>query len=480
MEAKELKATPELMRLRDPAVFVGTLCMDHALVDWQKKFLRACRVVDERGKIKEGFPRYVALAAVNGSGKTELLSGLIRYLLSTVPGCMVGLTSSVYRQLEMVRKYLDKGSEKFKEGWHCVDGLLRAPNGNEARWFCADNAGSVESFHAPFMVRILDEVKSISDDIIDATNRWHPSLSIFVSSKGNASGEFYRCFTVNRTKWERFEVDSSMCPWLSKDFLDGLIREKGENHPLVASMIRNEWSDVTSRSLISLSSINKCLDHPPIWLNDGVVAGVDLSAARKDGDECVIMWREGNHVREPFIIRGAGSEMEVVGICIRQLKGIGAKHVFLDEGGMGGPMISRMQEILEGDHSIELHRINFGGKSKMLSANRGTEIWEEMARKIERREIAIPRDDRLIGQLTSREFEVKSDGKLKLVSKEVMRRRGLDSPDRADSLALCLMEPEKVNAITLNDAEQDDLTNQSGSSIGLVGHSLDGKYDLGM
>jgi hypothetical protein len=64
-------------------------------------------------------------------------------------------------------------------------------------------------------------------------------------------------------------------------------------------------------------------------------------------------------------------------------------------------------------------------------------MWNTTARLIERCELALPKDDdRLVAQLTCRTQRVNSKGRLKLESKDEMRKRGVESPDRADGLVL--------------------------------------------
>ena len=55
----------------------------------------------------------------------------------------------------------------------------------------------------------------------------------------------------------------------------------------------------------------------------------------------------------------------------------------------------------------------------------------------EREEIDIdPDDDKLAAQLGSLKWGVDSRGRIKIESKDDMRKRGMPSPDRADALAM--------------------------------------------
>ena len=54
----------------------------------------------------------------------------------------------------------------------------------------------------------------------------------------------------------------------------------------------------------------------------------------------------------------------------------------------------------------------------------------------EGRDVKIPQDDALIQELTSIRYKYLSTGKLKIESKDEMKRRGQRSPDVADSFVL--------------------------------------------
>ena len=56
-------------------------------------------------------------------------------------------------------------------------------------------------------------------------------------------------------------------------------------------------------------------------------------------------------------------------------------------------------------------------------------------------EVELPNDSEMIKQLSVRKYHMTSKGKIQLESKDDMKKRGLGSPDTADSLALCLYDP---------------------------------------
>jgi hypothetical protein len=99
--------------------------------------------------------------------------------------------------------------------------------------------------------------------------------------------------------------------------------------------------------------------------------------------------------------------------------------------GYGHSIMDRMAE--EGYH---LQRFNNGSPAKRsdIYANLSAEWWSTVGQLIERRQIIIPNDEKLVSQLTSRRKQYDSKGREKLESKAELRSRGVESPDRADAL----------------------------------------------
>jgi hypothetical protein len=71
--------------------------------------------------------------------------------------------------------------------------------------------------------------------------------------------------------------------------------------------------------------------------------------------------------------------------------------------------------------------------------NLRAELWFKAKAWFEKRDCLIPNDDRLIGELSTIRYGFQEKtGKLKIESKEDMKRRGLRSPDAGDSFILSL------------------------------------------
>ena len=63
--------------------------------------------------------------------------------------------------------------------------------------------------------------------------------------------------------------------------------------------------------------------------------------------------------------------------------------------------------------------------------NLTTAMWASMRDLLDNKQIVIEDDEQTIGQLSSRKYTMASNGKLEIEPKKEMKKRGLDSPDRA-------------------------------------------------
>jgi hypothetical protein len=102
------------------------------------------------------------------------------------------------------------------------------------------------------------------------------------------------------------------------------------------------------------------------------------------------------------------------------------------------------------EKAIALYECHFGGKGGLLQngdpveyANAAGLMWGAVREALRENRLTIPRDDRLIAQLTNRCYAIGSHGKIELERKAAMKRRGLPSPDIADALALAMYEPRE-------------------------------------
>jgi hypothetical protein len=108
-------------------------------------------------------------------------------------------------------------------------------------------------------------------------------------------------------------------------------------------------------------------------------------------------------------------------------------EILIDSIGLGAGVVDRLREL-----KLPARGINVGESPafKGQYMNLRAELWSKAKAWLEARDCKLPRDERLVNELSSPRYSFMSNGKLKLESKDDMKRRGLRSPDVADAFVL--------------------------------------------
>lgn len=130
-------------------------------------------------------------------------------------------------------------------------------------------------------------------------------------------------------------------------------------------------------------------------------------------------------------------------------------YIKVDDSGVGGGVTDQLREIVKerGLPYKVLPIINNGAANDQDHYdNAGTEQWGVLREMLndnlsshmqgEPSKVDLPQDEKLISQLTTRKYRMTSRGKIALERKEDMKKRGLQSPDRADAVVLSLYRPK--------------------------------------
>lgn len=420
----------------------------------------------------------VTVRTCNGAGKTTMiLPTAVLGFMTFYPRSKVVITSGVERQVRGQVFPALRSCEKSLKGWDFTDTQITAPNGSVAVGFSTNEGGRFEGWHGnknplydlarhdgPLMI-VVDEAKSIKQQIYDAIDRCTVQKLILASSCGGSSGEFYNSHTKNAAFWSTHKIAAGDCPHVDHAKNAELIARRGIDDPLVRSKVFAEFMDGAEGACISRVWVDNCLRTPPAWQPGPRRLFCDFAAG---GDENVIAEAQGNRVRIVAAWREKNT-MQACGQFIDWFRRLSlsqadvAKLVTGDEGGLGKVMLDRLAEL-----GWVLLRQNNGAAAtdKTAYKNRGSELWFEAARKFEMGRVILENaDDVTVAQLTEREGYTPSDGRREVESKEDMRARGLDSPDRADAIVGAMADVPDFSA---RQFAQDD-----GRSYGLFQRMLE-------
>jgi hypothetical protein len=165
------------------------------------------------------------------------------------------------------------------------------------------------------------------------------------------------------------------------------------------------------------------------------IMGVD--PAEYGDDSTAIITRQGRRFGELKRFYKHGP-MEVVAKVAAIADKEHPDAINIDATGIGSGIADRLIEL-----GYPVNRIHFGGKPARdeLYVIKRDEIWGDMKIWLEDVPNQLPNDDSLVSDLCAPQYSYDSSRRLRLESKESMRKRGVKSPDGGDAAALTFATP---------------------------------------
>lgn len=394
-----------------------------------------------------------AYASGHGIGKSAVVSWIMLWAMSTCVDCKGVVTANTEKQLitktwaELAKWYrlcickhwfkltataLMSATEKHARTWR-IDMIPWSENNTEA-FAGLHNKGKR-------ILVIYDEGSAIPDSIWEVTEGalTDEDTEIIWCVFGNPTrntGRFRECFRRYRHRWHTKQIDSRTAAMTNKKQLQEWVDDYGEDSDFVKIRVRGMFPSVSAKQFISVSDVDAAFGRE---LNQSQYnfAPVILTCdpAWQGDDELVIAMRQGLMFKVLRTIPKNDNDFQIATILAQYEDEFRADAVFID-GGYGTGIYSAGQTM---GRSWTL--VWFSDKSATLGyLNKRAEMWGLM-RDWLKAGGAIPKDDVLYHDLTGPETVPRPDGVIQLESKQDMKRRGIPSPNRADSLALSFAMP---------------------------------------
>ena len=248
------------------------------------------------------------------------------------------------------------------------------------------------------------------------------------------------------------------------------------------TMSPNEWrqemecdfSAATENTLISMEVADAAGDRVLQKKDfDFAPRVIGCDVARYGGDRSVIFCRQGNMVFPPQVFDSIDN-MSLAGMLARTIDKFKPDAVFVDAG-RGEGVIDRLLQL--GYNPVP---VNFGGRPMNVKyQNKRAEMWCDMAAALET--AAIPDMPELRADLCTPTYSyANAAGKFELESKDSIKKRGLNSPDLGDALAITYawpVSPASMSHKTSTCAtEYDPIERSEALTAAVDNHKVD--YDI--
>ena len=417
-------------------------------------------------------PIQSAVASGHGIGKSALTAWLTLFIMSTrenSKGVVTANTSdqlrtktwgelAKWKKLCITGHWFEYNNGKGNmniyhlsncEGWRVDAQTCREENSESF-------AGLHNAASTPWY--LFDEASAVPDKIWEVAEGGktdgEPIHFVFGNPTKN-SGKFFECFHKNKHRWRTMQVDSRNAKMTNKKQIAKWCDDWGEDSDFFRVRVLGRFPKAGDMQFIPGDVVRDAMKRSAIFLeDDALIAGVDV--ARGGEDSNIVQFRRGFDAKSDLAYRIPGEKSRDSMQLISKLTDIFERHkpdaIFVDETGLGGPIADRLVQM--GYNAIGVH---FGGKAadEKRYINRAAEMWARMRTWLMNGG-AIKDNPEIESDLTNREYGHDPKDRLKLESKDDMKKRGLGSPDWADALGLTFAQPVQpikrvINSRTLTE-----------------------------
>jgi hypothetical protein len=430
---------------------------------WQVSFLKG---IGEEVK-RNGFNGLNAVAPIrravssgHGIGKSVMVAWLVGWIMSTRPHCQGTVTANTFTQLETKTWAAIQRWMKLciTAHWFSVTSNRIYQTDHKESWFVApqsskeDNSEAFAGQHAADSTSfyIFDEDSAVPDIIHEVAEGGltdgEPMIFCFGNPTRN-SGHFYdAAFGRMRSRWNPTVVDSRTSKFTNKAQIAEWAEDYGDDSDFFRVRVLGLPPSASDAQFIDQSRVTSAQKRQVVVIPDEpLVAGADL--AWGGGDDNVIRFRRGLDARSipPIRIKGEFTRdpsvltTRLADVLSREYDGHKVSMLFLDSAGIAGPIAARLRAL--GHRNVQ--EVNFGSDSPDTHYRYMRDfMWGSMKEWL--LQGAIDSHPELEADLTGPGIRPDNRQRVWLESKETMKKRGVDSPDDGDALALTFAAPVKA------------------------------------
>lgn len=391
-----------------------------------------------------------AIASGHGVGKSAMVAWLIYFFMSTRVDTRGAVTANTQHQLEdktwpELAKWHNLALNKHWFEWSATGFTFAAyPDEKKKNYkitaatVSKDNTEAFAGLHneGKTVVVIFDEASGIDAKIWEVSEGALTDGEGFFLAFGNPTrpdGEFADCFDKHCHLYYNRNVDSREVSHTNKQALRKIIEKYGSESDEVKVRIKGEFPSQSFNGFISVDAVNDAIQRELVS-DAGAALIMSIDVARFGNDRSVIGYRQGRDFRSiPWKTFRGLSTVKLAEIAMAEADIHRPDAIVIEATGPGAGVIDIMRD--RGYRVIEVHP---GARAQQydIYLNKRAEYWGAMRDWIYEQG-CLPEDPNLFTELTTILYSLdRHEQRIRLEPKEEMKKRGLDSPDIADTLAL--------------------------------------------
>jgi hypothetical protein len=428
---------------------------------WQREFLTDLGLELSRNAFNGVDPVPAirrAISSGHGIGKSVMVAWLVDFIMATRPMCHGTVTANTFTQLQTKTWAAIQRWTKLllvqalEQPWFIVNSEKIYHYAHPENWFFAlqsskeQNSEAFAGQHAAdsSSVYILDEASAIPEAIWKVAEGGLTDGEPMIFAFGNptrSTGAFHQaCFGSQRHRWQQVVIDGRSSRFTNKELIAEWAADYGEDSDFFRVRVRGLPPNAGDLQFIGLDLVSGAQKRQvAVMPDEPLVCALDL--ARGGSDKCVFRFRRGFDARSIPPIKVPGEQARdsmrlatmAADILGRSFDGRKVAMMFVDAtgGSIGGPVADRLRQLGHA-HVVD---VQFSGESPDAKyANMRAYMWGRMRDWLPKG--AIDGDAVLETDLTGPGYFHDKRDRVLLESKEQMKKRGVDSPDDGDALAM--------------------------------------------
>ncbi len=406
--------------------------------EWQVEFLNAVA----RGE------RKISIRSGHGVGKSTGGSwAMLWYLLTRYPVKVVvtaptssQLYDALFAELKRwvkelppaVQELLDVKQERIELKASATEAFI------SARTSRAEQPEALQGVHSDNVMLVADEASGVPEQVFEAaagSMSGHNAVTILFGNPVRSSGFFFDTHNRLRGEWWTRRVSCEDSKRVSKEYIEEMKSRYGEDSNAFRIRVLGEFPRSDDDTIIPMELLESAKNRDVTFNPDGEVTwGLDV--ARFGSDSSVLCKRKVNVVTDLTRWRNLDL-MQLTGAVVAQYEGTDFKErpseILVDSIGLGAGVVDRLRELGLPARGINVSESPALGQTYL---NLRAELWHKAKAWLEKRDCKLPNNEDLIAELATVRYQFTSNGKIKIESKDDIRRRGMKSPDMADAFVL--------------------------------------------
>lgn len=403
-----------------------------------------------------GGARRVAVTSGHGTGKsTDAAVVAVWFLLTRFP-CRVVMTAPTLAQLESVlmgqiRSYIEKlpiALQDLLEVQNNKIFLRAAPDDAwiSARTARAESPEALAGIHAEHVLLMADEASGIPEAVFEhaiGSMSGENACTLLLSNPTRRVGTFFKIFNnpIAGEGWVKFRFSCRESPLVSEEFIKQVEDMYGKDSNQVRVRVDGLFPTEDLDAFMNGAAVQEATERDvKIDFNTDGILGVDV--ARFGSDRSALCMRRGPVVEE-IMAWEKKDLMETTGKVIAYIAAMPEEHrpreINVDGIGLGAGVADRLAEVCsERGWPIVVNSINVAEAATLdeRAYKLKDEIWLKARDWINLRDCRIPDEKDFVDDILAPGYDFSSSGKIKIESKQEMRRRGVKSTDLGDAFAL--------------------------------------------